>query len=177
MLNQETNVNNNLTISEDNNSVNDSSNNFSLYSYGFGETSAFKDYQEERSDCSKYDYNSDKKLFYCPCCFNTVEINFISKEEIVINCQKQRKTIKNLFTIKDYLHDNNIKMNNDENIYNLYCRRHAEINIFNKFDRCCKNCKFNLCKDCNFRTRCEKHDFDYLNLKNEEKTFLDEYLL
>lgn len=50
MLNQETNVNNNLTISEDNNSVNDSSNNFSLYSYGFGETSAFKDYQEERSD-------------------------------------------------------------------------------------------------------------------------------
>lgn len=173
---------NNLIDYQDNNSMNNITSNLSFSYFGEGETSAFKDIQEEGSNIkisSKYclDYDINNQILYCPCCLSTVEIKFINKEKINIKCQKGWKKTNNLYNINNYFHENNIKMNNEEKIYNLYCRRHKEKNVFNKYGRHCISCKFDLCEDCSFIKRCENHDFKNLNLENNIKNFFDEYFL
>ena len=106
-----------------------------------------------------------------------MEINFINKEEIKIKCEKEDfKKINILSDIEKYFHENNIKMNNKEKIYNLYCRRHIDKDIFHKYEKYCNNCKFDLCEDCNFIKRCENHDCQSLNLEKNIKSFFDKYI-
>ena len=181
MLDDDSSILINLFDSQSNNSDNNITPNLSLFSEFNYETSAFKEIQEEDSTIktgpnSDSDNETYKKIFYCPCCLSTVEIQFKSKKEIKIKCQKGRKKVKILFDIEDYYHENNIEMINNEKIYNLYCRRHEEKNVFNKYERYCISCKFDLCEDCNFIKRCENHDFKNLNLDNNIKKFLDNYL-
>jgi len=175
-------ISNNLINYQENNSVNNITSNLSMSNICENDTSAFKEYQEENLNIktsSKYhlNYDIDKQIFYCPCCLSTAEIKFINKENINIKCQKGWKKINVIYDIDYYFHENNIRMSNDEKIYNLYCRRHEEKNIFNKYERHCISCKFDLCEDCSFIKRCENHDFKNLNLENNIKSFFDEYLI
>ena len=125
MLDDDSSILINLFDSQSNNSDNNITPNLSLFSEFNYETSAFKEIQEEDSTIktgpnSDSDNETYKKIFYCPCCLSTVEIQFKSKKEIKIKCQKGRKKVKILFDIEDYYHENNIEMINNEKIYIIY---------------------------------------------------------
>ena len=168
-----------LNISNDskNNTDNCPSKYFSMLSNQGCETSAFKEYQDWDSNIKSIsNLETDTNILYCSCCSSTVEINFINKEEIYLKCKNGWKKI-NISDIQEYFHENNIKMNKDENIYNLYCRRHKDKNIFHKYEKYCVSCNINLCEDCNFIKRCENHDYINLNLEKTLKNYIDNYIL
>lgn len=155
ILDDNSNISIHLFDCESQNSDNNLTQNFSLFSEFDYEASVFKEIQEEDSSIktgpnSDSDNETYNKIFYCQCCFSTVEIKFISKKIINIKCQKGWKKIIILFGIEDYFHENNIAMTNNEMIYNLYCRRYEEKNVFIKYESYCISCKFYLCEDCNF---------------------------
>ena len=170
-----------LYDSQCNYSQNDESRDLSIVGIYEEETSAFPEIQggdsDENTGSNSYSVDEiSKKILYCPCCLSTVEIEFKTKKIIKLECQKRLKEIDIFNDIEEYFHENDIKMIKDEKIENLYCRRHEKINVFNKYERYCINCKYNLCVDCNFTQRCENHDFMNLNLDNKIKKYLDDYL-
>ena len=134
--------------------------------------------ENESSYCDEIEIPIIDKIIYCPCCKSSVKMKFISHDEIYIKCEKKKQTKKVKEILEEYIFENNIDMKKEEEVQNLYCRRHVNLGIFNKYEKYCINCKYDLCQDCIVKTkmRCGGHDSKYLNLDESKKKFLLNYL-
>lgn len=148
---------------------------------------SFSDFSKNINNESEENENSDNdekenftcnKIIYCPFCLSSVKIRFINSNEICVKCEDGKKPITIKEFLEKYIHENNICMKKEEGLNNLYCREHENVGVFNKYEKYCVNCKFDLCQDCIVKTkiRCGGHDSKYLNLGELEDKFLNDYL-